>query len=442
MKRFIAVIRLLIVAVVLLIASASAQTTNVTASHITDLSRMPINGTFQVCPNQLFVMGGGGNVVNSCVTAAITSGYLPANFTVADTSLTTPVNVSYTVKILNRFSEVIATYPNFQPTGATYSFDSFVQAAPPYINAAYIQPIFSVNGVPTPIQDKMNFAGPGVSYGNGTITIVTGSTAFANITGQASVAQLPTGIPNANLLYSSTTVNGIACALGATCTIPTGAVTSVFGRTGAVSAISTDYSAFYDALGAASTAQTNAEAYSSNASNLTSGTVSAALIPTLNQNTTGNAATATQATSATNVSGGTVNATTGAFSTSLNVVDMTGYPPVSTFSVTTNNYMATGQSIGLHVGAALSSYDAAYCGFHNGSGNGSTANTALFGVYGGPPVTVDGLGNVFAPTSLNTPMYFGPAVAPSGTCTSTGAWEFSKDGHATVCLAGTWTTKI
>lgn len=35
----------------------------------------------------------------------------------------------------------------------------------------------------------------------------------------------------------------------------------------------------------------------------------------------------------------------------------------------------------------------------------------------------------------------GPATAPSGACTGN-AWVFSQDGHGTVCIAGTWTTKI
>jgi hypothetical protein len=38
--------------------------------------------------------------------------------------------------------------------------------------------------------------------------------------------------------------------------------------------------------------------------------------------------------------------------------------------------------------------------------------------------------------------YTGPAVAPSGACSTNGLWVFSQDGHATVCLGGTWTTKI
>lgn len=49
----------------------------------------------------------------------------------------------------------------------------------------------------------------------------------------------------------------------------------------------------YDISGAAATAITTAETFSANASNLSSGTVASARIPTLNQSTTGNAATAT-----------------------------------------------------------------------------------------------------------------------------------------------------
>jgi len=36
----------------------------------------------------------------------------------------------------------------------------------------------------------------------------------------------------------------------------------------------------------------------------------------------------------------------------------------------------------------------------------------------------------------------GAPTAPSGACTTNGAWVFSQDGHATFCASGTWTTKI
>jgi hypothetical protein len=54
---------------------------------------------------------------------------------------------------------------------------------------------------------------------SGTGTIAATSVPFTGVTGTATVAQLPTGIPNANLANSATTVNGQSCALGASCTI-------------------------------------------------------------------------------------------------------------------------------------------------------------------------------------------------------------------------------
>lgn len=44
--------------------------------------------------------------------------------------------------------------------------------------------------------------------------------------------------------------------------------------------------------------------------------------------------------------------------------------------------------------------------------------------------------------TVTAPQYMGPATAPSGACSTNGAWVFSQDGHATFCAAGTWVTKI
>lgn len=52
------------------------------------------------------------------------------------------------------------------------------------------------------------------------------------------------------------------------------------------------------------------------------------------------------------------------------------------------------------------------------------------------PFVVDQSGDVTAAS------YIGPSTAPSGSCSTNGRWVFSQDGHATVCLAGTWTVKI
>ena len=44
--------------------------------------------------------------------------------------------------------------------------------------------------------------------------------------------------------------------------------------------------------------------------------------------------------------------------------------------------------------------------------------------------------------SVKAPEYIGPSTAPTGSCSTTGAWVFSQDGHATFCSAGIWVTKI
>jgi hypothetical protein len=43
---------------------------------------------------------------------------------------------------------------------------------------------------------------------------------------------------------------------------------------------------------------------------------------------------------------------------------------------------------------------------------------------------------------VTTPALIGPAFAPSGSCSTSGVWVFSQDGHATFCASGTWVTKI
>lgn len=79
-----------------------------------------------------------------------------------------------------------------------------------------------------------------------------------------------------------------------------GDVSSVAGRTGAVVLANTDISGLgtasthaasdFDSAGAATTAQSNAETFAANASNISSGTLDSARIGTLNQNTSGSAA--------------------------------------------------------------------------------------------------------------------------------------------------------
>jgi hypothetical protein len=79
----------------------------------------------------------------------------------------------------------------------------------------------------TEIKTFTNTAIPNAALANssitlGGVTVALGASAalnFTNLTGSATVAQLPTGIPNANLANSSVTINGTSVALGGTRTI-------------------------------------------------------------------------------------------------------------------------------------------------------------------------------------------------------------------------------
>ncbi len=60
---------------------------------------------------------------------------------------------------------------------------------------------------------------------------------------------------------------------------------------------------------------------------------------------------------------------------------------------------------------------------------------------------VDGAGNVTGASGtfsgpVHSGLYLGPVAAPSGSCSTNGAWVFSQDGHATFCAGGKWVTKI
>lgn len=99
------------------------------------------------------------------------------------------------------------------------------------------------------------------------------------------------------------------------------------------------------------------------------------------------------------------------------------------------------------------SYDAIGLDFEY-VGAGSTSNEAFLNFTNSTtvPITMFGTGDVAigyastqadpgVPLAVNGAM-IGPVSAPSGACTTNGAWAFSQDGHATFCASGTWTTKI
>lgn len=156
----------------------------------------------------------------------------------------------------------------------------------------------------TPLPD--NAAPTGLEF-----TIVKSDTSANAVTVQTSSSQLvySQGTGAATLVLSAPSTQTLVCgpdynwyvAGTAAATVSGGSVTSFNGRTGAVVPQASDYAASYDALGAASAAQSNAQAFASNAANITSGKLPHAQLPPLvstdipnnTANTTGNASTAT-----------------------------------------------------------------------------------------------------------------------------------------------------
>jgi len=68
----------------------------------------------------------------------------------------------------------------------------------------------------------------------------------------------------------------------------------------------------------------------------------------------------------------------------------------------------------------------------------NSASTFTVGTDG----SIDAATNGAFSGTLQSGQYIGPATAPSGSCSTSGAWVFSQDGHATFCASGTWVTKI
>lgn len=211
----------------LLTMPMAAQSTRITAANIADVGGNPVTGYFCVQPAQPFVRGGGGNVVPTEACFGIAAGVLQSNVTLADTSLTNPANVCYRVTIKNWAKQVLAQYACMQPSGSTYSFDDFVQAAPPYITTSFTVPQFSFNG--TPLPNTINIVGSGVSYSANTLTFNgggsslnwqgawSGSTAYAvgaavSYLGSSYVAL----IANTNVLPTNATDWALIAQVGAT----------------------------------------------------------------------------------------------------------------------------------------------------------------------------------------------------------------------------------
>jgi hypothetical protein len=108
------------------------------ANNIQDASGLPLAlGSMLVQPtdnNNLPITassgGLGGQMIVSAATIPITAGSVGAGAVVADTSLTSPVNISFRITILDPQGRTLAVYKGVQPTGATFDFDTFTPNVP------------------------------------------------------------------------------------------------------------------------------------------------------------------------------------------------------------------------------------------------------------------------------------------------------------------------
>lgn len=104
-------------------------------------------------------------------------------------------------------------------------------------------PTTALSGTVTNAQlanSSVTIAGQTVNLG-GTATV-----GFSNLTGSATVAQLPMGIPNANLANSSITINGTSTALGGTASVTLQSATTA----GATSSVASTFTGGLSSTGA------------------------------------------------------------------------------------------------------------------------------------------------------------------------------------------------
>lgn len=168
---------LLLAACLSVFASARAQNTQITASHISVFGGSAITGSFCVSPTD-----GAGNAINVTTSTGqlfspqtplcfpIVAGVLSGSAIVPDTSLTQPVNVCYALTIKNNFGQTLGSYPCIQPFGSSWSFDAYVPGTLPSIPSLEM-PTFQTNGTNNAVQTVLNITGPGVSYSAGKVVI-------------------------------------------------------------------------------------------------------------------------------------------------------------------------------------------------------------------------------------------------------------------------------
>lgn len=169
-----------------------------------------------------------------------------------------------------------------------------------------------------------------------------------------------------------------------------------------------------DASGAASTAQTNAQTFAANASNISSGTIAAARVATLNQNTTGNSATST-AFAATPGQCGASNAATGVTAAGTancsTIPGIMGFTPANVTAIP-QSFTGTTNSSGI-ITFTLSGFTSApKCVYSVRTGTATPLN-AYQGTEVNAPTTTAASLYVTAPVNI-IPLFLGPTVAGVG----------------------------
>jgi hypothetical protein len=116
------------------------------------------------------------------------------------------------------------------------------------------------------------------------------------------------------------------------------------------------------------------------------------------------------------------------------------YALASSPATATNNFSSTNICNRAAIWTGSANFDD-FC-WHNVPGTGLNPNMTLALTHSGGGSGTVTLDLTAATAGVKLASVIGPATAPSGACTVTGAWVFSQDGHATFCSAGTWVTKI
>jgi hypothetical protein len=316
----------------------SAQTVTVMSAHFTDSSGNPLSGYAYFQPVNCiggypmsYRLGGGGTVMSNPVQVVVTAGAL--SLTLPDTTQTYPANICFAMTYPQGTLPV--GYSTLQPHTTASNTADWCQAGvcdlDNYLPST--QPLPTLNAVQSInyLGGQLTFTGSGVSQSGNTFTFTgagLGSFTVGNLAPlfTASLGPNPTTNPSLNFTLSNAAQNSILAgpasggagaysfqttptfnmasltgmtsgqiitALGYTPVAPTvtsladliGAAGGNFGTaaytsssaydvSGAASTAQSNAEAY--ASSAASTAQTNAETYASNASNLSSGTVAAA----------------------------------------------------------------------------------------------------------------------------------------------------------------------